>query len=255
MSENTDQVQDTKTSTLKDKIFKELKGLPLIILVVFAFRSTFYEPFKIPTGSMIPTLLIGDFILVNKFSYGFKIPFTEWFGDDAIYLTDFKPPKRGDVVVFKYPRDPSFNYIKRVIGVPGDTIEVINKVLFINNEPVSKTAIDGEEIMQDMDEKYRYKEFEFFDAKIGDANFVYQIDVNNSYSRNTPKLTVPEGHLFMMGDNRDNSSDSRFWGFVPFDHVRGQAVLVWFGLSIPHPWAEPGTSFKFRPWRIGEFIE
>jgi signal peptidase I len=112
----------------KDKFIKEVKSFTLIILSVLVFRSVLFEPFKIPSGSMIPTLLIGDFILVNKFSYGFKVPFSDWFSD-PIYMTGSAQPKRGDVIVFKYPKDTNLNYIKRVVGLPGDTIEVIDKVV------------------------------------------------------------------------------------------------------------------------------
>ena len=241
----------------KEKIKKELKSIPLIIILVFAFRSTFFEPFKIPTGSMISTLLIGDFILVNKFAYGFKIPFTEWFSK-AVYMTGPSQPLRGDVIVFTYPKDPSFNYIKRLVGLPGDTIEVIGKTLYINNQPIVGTELspeDSKKIMDDMDEKFGQYDFHFFESTLGEHKFVYQLDNSNSYSLESPRLVVPENHYFVMGDNRDYSYDSRAWGFVPFENVKGKAIAIWFSLSVPHPWAEPGTTFKFRPWRIGTKIE
>src|SRR5690606_21593341 len=137
-------------------VVKEIKSITLIVFTVLLFRSVFFEPFKIPTGSMIPTLMIGDFILVNKFSYGFKVPFSDWVGD-PIYLTGPETPKRGDVIVFKYPKDTSFNYIKRVIGLPGDTIEVIDKVVYVNDEPIEPSVVSEEEakkLMDDMDEKF-----------------------------------------------------------------------------------------------------
>ncbi len=115
------------TLTRKQKIKKEAKSIFWIIFLVLGFRSVFFEPFKIPSGSMIPTLLIGDFILVNKFAYGFKVPFSDWY-TDPIYITEAEKPKRGDVVVFKYPEDTNINYIKRVVGLPGDKIQVIDKV-------------------------------------------------------------------------------------------------------------------------------
>jgi signal peptidase I len=117
----------------KEKFIKEVKSFTMIIMSVLIFRSVLFEPFKIPSGSMIPTLLIGDFILVNKFSYGFKVPFSDWF-TDPVYITGPKQPERGDVIVFKYPKDTNLNYIKRVIGLPGDTIEVIDKVVYVNNK-------------------------------------------------------------------------------------------------------------------------
>src|SRR6476620_9124173 len=134
----------------KDKFIKETKSFTLIILSVLIFRSVLFEPFKIPSGSMIPTLLIGDFILVNKFAYGFKVPFTDWFSDPK-YITGPEQPHRGDVIVFKYPKDPNLNYIKRVVGLPGDTVEVIDKVVYVNNQPIQTKEVDGKEIMEDMD--------------------------------------------------------------------------------------------------------
>lgn len=240
--------------TRKQKIAKEIKSISLIVVTVFAFRSTFFEPFKIPSGSMIPTLMIGDFILVNKFSYGFKIPFSDWFGDPT-YITGPDRPKRGDVIVFKYPRDPDLNYIKRVVGLPGDTIEVVDKVVYINNQPVDMKEVDGTKIMEDMDEKYKNFNLDFFQLKTGEHEHLIQLDKDNVYNANYYRVTVPEGHYFAMGDNRDYSSDSRVWGFVPFGHIKGKAILVWFSMSIPFPESYDGEKFTFRPWRIGTLIK
>src|SRR5690606_14444599 len=150
----TEEVEVVKTPKKKKDWKSETKSIFLIILSVLVFRSVFFEPFKIPTGSMIPTLMIGDFILVNKFSYGFKVPFSDWFGDPT-YISGPKSPERGDIIVFKYPKDTSVNYIKRVIGLPGDTIEVIDKVVYVNDEPIEPKEVSeaqAEELMQDMDE-------------------------------------------------------------------------------------------------------
>src|SRR6187431_2045531 len=150
----------------KEKFIKEAKSFTFIILSVLIFRSVLFEPFKIPSGSMIPTLLIGDFILVNKFAYGFKVPFSDWF-TDPIYVTGPAQPERGDVIVFKYPKDPNLNYIKRVVGLPGDTIEVIDKVVYVNSKPIETKEISGKEIIEDMDEKYKQYNFKFFETKTG----------------------------------------------------------------------------------------
>lgn len=236
--------------TKAQKFKKEAKSIALIIFLVLGFRSIFFEPFKIPSGSMIPTLLIGDFILVNKFSYGFKVPFSDWFSD-PIYITGPGAPKRGDVVVFKYPRDPSLNYIKRVIGLPGDTVEVINKKVYVNDEPITAIDFDGTKIMDDMDEKYKNFNFKFFKAQTGEHTHIYQIHEDNAFTANFPKIKIPAGKYFMMGDNRDFSFDSRGWGFVPFENIKGRALLVWFSISAP--WSPEGL--MFRPWRIGTMID
>ncbi|MBC77359.1 MAG: signal peptidase I [Halobacteriovoraceae bacterium] len=249
LSEN----ESTEISSTK-KFVKEFKSIVLIVVTVLAFRSTFFEPFKIPSGSMIPTLLIGDFILVNKFSYGFKVPFSDWFSD-PIYLTGPDRPERGDVVVFKYPKNTELNYIKRVVGLPGDTVQIIDKVVYVNDQPVSAKPMDGSEIMEDMDDKFKRFNFKFFKTQTGEHEHVTQVDEDNIYIANFNKIQVPQGHYFVMGDNRDFSADSRIWGFVPFENIKGEAILVWFSLSFPWPWSNGDETFKFRPWRIGTLIE
>lgn len=252
----TEEATETATPMInkKDKFIKEVKSFTLIILSVLVFRSVLFEPFKIPSGSMIPTLLIGDFILVNKFSYGFKVPFSDWFSD-PVYITGPGTPDRGDVIVFKYPKDTNLNYIKRVVGLPGDTIEVIDKVVYVNNQPIEAKEIDGKEILEDMDDRYKSYQFKFLETKTGDVNHVTQIDVGNDFSANYYKFTVPKDNYFVMGDNRDFSADSRRWGTVPFGHIKGRAIMVWFSLSVPWPWSEDEQeSWKFRPWRIGNII-
>lgn len=239
----------------KAKFIKEVKSFTLIILSVLVFRSVLFEPFKIPSGSMIPTLLIGDFILVNKFSYGFKVPFSDWF-TDPVYLTGPSTPERGDVIVFKYPKDTNLNYIKRVIGLPGDTIEVIDKVVYVNNKPIETKDVDGKKILEDMDDRYKSYQFRFMETKTGDKTHITQVDMGNDYFANYYKFTVPKDNYFVMGDNRDFSADSRRWGTVPFGHIKGKAVMIWFSLSVPWPWSEDEQeSWKFRPWRIGTIIK
>lgn len=258
MSENiteaTEPTEENVTPSRKEKIKKEAKSIILIILAVLTFRSVLFEPFKIPSGSMIPTLLIGDFILVNKFSYGLKVPFSDWFGDPT-YLTGPDRPERGDVVVFKYPKNTDLNYIKRVIGLPGDTIEVIDKVVYVNDEPISMQPIDGKDIMEDMDEKFKRFNFKFFKTQTGKHEHVTQVDEDNVYNANYYKIRVPDNNYFVMGDNRDFSADSRIWGFVPFGHIKGKAILVWFSMSVPWPWSTEDEGFMMRPWRIGNIIK
>ena len=242
------------TLSRKEKFKKEAKSSFWIILAVLIFRSVLFEPFKIPSGSMIPTLLIGDFILVNKFAYGFKVPFSDWFSD-PIYFSTPEKPERGDVIVFKYPRDESFNYIKRVVGLPGDSIEVVDKVVYVNNEPLQLEEFGAEEIQQDMDDKYKNYNFKYFKTKTGDHKHVTQVHEDNVFSANYPKIEVPKGHYFVMGDNRDFSADSRSWGFVPFQNIKGEAILIWFSFSFPWPWEQTDITTKFRLHRIGTQID
>lgn len=241
--------------TRKQKFIKEAKSIGLILVVVFTFRSVFFEPFRIPSGSMIPTLMIGDFILVNKFSYGFKVPFSDFsFMDinlDPVYIAGKSDPERGDVIVFKYPETPSVNYIKRVVAVPGDTIEIKNKVVHVNGDKLLIEEIDGSEIMQDMDDKFKAFNLKFYEAQTGSAKHIIQQDNDNYFKVDYEKRTIPEGEFFVMGDNRDFSYDSRFWGYVPREYIKGRAMFVWF--SMIFPFGE--HDFKFRPWRIGTSID
>lgn len=239
----------------KQKFKKEAPSMVVLIILILAFRSIIAEPFKIPSGSMIPTLLIGDFILVNKLAYGLKVPFSDWYSD-PVYITEPGKPDRGDVVVFKFPQNPEINYIKRVVGLPGDSIEVIDKIVYINDKAIEMNGFDGKEIMEDMDEKYKSKNFKFFNVKTGEHDHVVQLDEDGVYNSNYYKTRIPDGHYFVMGDNRDFSYDSRGWGFVPFENIKGEAILIWFSMSIPFPWAEGEEDyFTFRPWRIGTMID
>ena len=227
---------------------KEMKSIIILILVVFAFRSTFFEPFRIPSGSMIPTLNIGDFILVNKFSYGFKIPYSDMFSD-PIYITEFESPKRYDVVVFKYPVDPNVNFIKRVIGLPGDEIEMINKTIFINGleiDGIADSTIATHEFAKDFDNIT----VNFFHVKNDKLKFYFQNSIKETPADTLPKFKVPEGHYFVLGDNRDFSADSRYWGFVPKENIKGKALLVWMSATLP--FLDKG--FSFSPSRIGNLI-
>ena len=226
-----------------------------VLLVVFLLRSFLAEPFKIPSSSMRPTLEVGDFILVNKFVYGIRLPVIE---QKIIPLND---PKRGDVVVFRYPLNPSQDFIKRVVGVGGDVVEYRDKAITVNGKPWP----------QQPDSSYSYLEglrFETLERSVektdGDDARAHTIGVNPhaqpvypsnvrpfsgrencDYNEHGFKCRVPAGHYFMMGDNRDNSDDSRYWGFVPDDHIRGRAFFIWFN------WDDI-ASFAFK--RVGSGI-
>ena len=210
-------------------------GLFPVILAVFLLRSFLFEPFKIPSASMVPTLLVGDLILVNKYHYGLRLPVIH------TRITQGNAPQRGDVMVFRYPPKPSLDYIKRVVGVPGDEVSYLNKRLRVNGQ-----AVDSKQTPDFFDEesmRYAHQFEETLGAKphqilTGDAppSFMTYADdfpyrENCRYSVEGVVCKVPAGQYFMMGDNRDNSQDSRFWGFVPEGNIVGRAILVWMNFG------------------------
>lgn len=182
-----------------------------VLLIVLVLRSFLVEPFQIPSGSMLPTLKIGDFILVNKFHYGLRLPVLN------TKIVDINEPERGDVIVFKYPEKPSINYIKRVVGLPGDVIRYQNKTLFINNEPQPQILLaqlpPNRPVQQLLLENL--------------GGVKHEIHKDLMRPSQNMEWTVPANHYFMMGDNRDNSNDSRYWGFVSEDLLVGKAFAVW----------------------------
>ncbi|PRG23640.1 signal peptidase I [Burkholderia multivorans] len=206
-----------------------------VILAVFVVRSFIVEPFKIPSGSMVPTLLVGDFILVNKFEYGLRMPITN------TKITQGSPLARGDVVVFRYPKDESVDYIKRVIGLPGDSVAYQDKQLTINGQPVPETPLP--DYFDDERQNYAKQ----FEETIGNKKnailnnpavppfvmgaYDYPYRDNCTYNSRGVICKVPPGHYFMMGDNRDNSADSRYWGFVPDKNIVGRAFFIWMNFS------------------------
>jgi signal peptidase I len=206
-----------------------------VILVVFVVRSFVVEPFKIPSGSMVPTLLVGDFILVNKFDYGIRLPITN------TKVTEGRPLQRGDVVVFRYPKDESVDYIKRVIGLPGDVVSYEDKQLTINGKPVPETPLpdyfDEERIgyAKQFEEDLDGRKNRILNNPavppfiVGAEDFPYRD--NCKYDARGVTCKVPPGNYFMMGDNRDNSADSRYWGFAPDKNIVGRAFFIWMNFS------------------------
>jgi signal peptidase I len=231
-----------------------------VILIVFVLRSFLVEPFKIPSGSMLPTLLIGDFILVNKFEYGIRLPVINQ------KVIDLGTPKPGDVMVFRYPSDPSLDYIKRVVGVPGDIVEYIDKQLIINGKPIPRERVGQFEYTA---QGLNYVQGDTWREQLGERShiamtqsgmspvIVHQVESNFpsrencSYNESGFKCTVPAEHFFMLGDNRDASNDSRYWGFVPEQNIVGRAFLIWWNFD---DFLNSVKSFS-TPSRIGHSIE
>jgi signal peptidase I len=211
-------------------------GLFPVILVVFLLRSFLFEPFKIPSGSMIPTLLVGDLILVNKFDYGIRLPVINK------KIIAIHEPQRGDVMVFRYPLDPREDYIKRVVGLPGDIVTYNDQKLTINGKPVPTQPLG--EFYDDDSLRYSPMFMEHLgkvehkilvdpkrQAYYGPDPHTFPLHQNCSYTVDGVTCKVPPGHYFMMGDNRDNSQDSRYWGFVPDANIVGKAFFVWMNFS------------------------
>ncbi|HEX5371433.1 MAG TPA: signal peptidase I [Aquabacterium sp.] len=231
-------IEEAKAKLLMQPWWLDLTaGLFPVICAVFLMRSFLFEPFKIPSGSMVPTLLVGDLILVNKFHYGVRLPVINK------KIIDNHNPERGDVIVFRYPVNPSIDYIKRVVGVPGDEVAYINKRLTINGKPVETLPLAE---FYDED-SMRYAEQ--YSEKLGKVNHRILNDKERPpyipepaiedfpfrdqcrYSGEGVVCKVPPGHFFAMGDNRDNSQDSRFWGFVPDENIVGKAFVVWMNFG------------------------
>ena len=232
---------DTDTREAQQKLLAQpwwldwTAGLFPVIVVVFLLRSFLFEPFKIPSGSMIPTLQIGDLILVNKFHYGIRLPVAN------TKVTSGNPVQRGDVMVFRYPPKPSVDYIKRVVGIPGDEVAYLNKRLTVNGQPVTSEALP--DYFDESTMRYFRHEREQLPGRTHEIivdnerpAFIpgadeFPMRQNCRYNVEGVVCKVPEGHYFMMGDNRDNSLDSRYWGFVPDRNIVGKAFFVWMNFG------------------------
>ncbi|MDR3055606.1 MAG: signal peptidase I [Zoogloeaceae bacterium] len=226
-------------ANVKDPWWVEYGGsLFPVLLIVFLLRSFLAEPFRIPSDSMMPTLLDGDFILVNKYTYGVRLPILD------TKIIDVNEPQRGEVMVFRFPLNPGKNYIKRVVGLPGDTVAYQNKRLTVNDKTVVVEQRDDylhpvklyyssqfDETLGNV--THRILNDAVRPAGISDPRDFHDFRENCQYNTEGVICQVPEGHYFMMGDNRDNSEDSRFWGFVPEENIVGRAFFIWFNFSDP----------------------
>lgn len=207
-----------------------------IVLIVLILRSFLAEPFRIPSGSMMPTLLIGDFILVNKYSYGIRLPVLN------TKIIELSEPERGDIVVFRYPKNPSVDYIKRVIGLPGDRVAYYNKQVYINGKRIKHVPLG------------QYQGVGEGKNMTGAGLFIEELDAaehNILIHNNAPSIesvhVIPKDHYFVMGDNRDNSNDSRYWGTVPEENLVGKAFFIWMSWD----WQHKGIGFD----RIGTVLQ
>ena len=216
-----------------------------VLLMVFLLRGFVAEPFRIPSGSMLPTLEVGDFILVNKFSYGIRLPIIHK------KVVDVNQPQRGDIVVFRWPKDNKTSFIKRLIGLPGDTIEYKRRALYVNGTPVGNLQINDYIAFGESEAQNQYSQViatgEIKDGQPAMVEFstLQKKSVRGSGREGT--WVVPQGHYFVMGDNRDGSYDSRGWGFVPDQNIVGKAFFVWF-----HYNTMAGGGFDFS--RVGTKI-
>ena len=221
-------------------IYKEWVEPFLIAAVVALFiRQFVVEAFKIPSGSMIPTLTIGDHLLVNKFVYGPRLPFTD------IRLFTWKEPQRGEIIVFKFPEDESKNFIKRIVGLPGDKIEIKKGKLLINDRQVTTVAVDGSDGKVLTSSSTYYDKPRLLEEQLGTVKHTIQYLRDQSAYDFGPRL-VPTDSVFVMGDNRDNSQDSRFWGFVKYEKILGRALIIY--------WSWDGNDRWVRWERIGSLI-
>jgi signal peptidase I len=212
------------TSRRKKSVFREyFEAICIAILLALFIRTFVVQAFKIPSGSMLPTLLIGDHLLVNKFIYGIRIPFS------GKLLVPITSPEKGAVVVFKFPKDRSIDYIKRVVGTPGDTIEIKNKKVYVNGEP----------------------------AEDSHAHISSPAVLSSSASPrdNFGPILVPENRIFVMGDNRDNSYDSRFWGFVDQKDILGKAFILYWSWDIDKPLLSVDRFASIRWGRLANLIK
>jgi signal peptidase I len=221
------------------------ESIGVAVLIALFLRSFVVEAFRIPSGSMIPTLQVGDHIFVNKFIYGVRIPFTDYkFGMGV------RKPERGEVIVFKFPKDPDKDFIKRIVAVEGDTVEIRNNVVHINGKPIehrrdTERPCEYDDKIDEESDRWLHRQCIAYTETLDQRSFTAIYNYGEGLRSWSP-VKVPPGHVFVMGDNRDNSHDSRYWGFVPFEYIKGKAMVVWWSSGQPE-----GIRIK----RMGHLVE
>lgn len=230
--------------------FDNIKSLAILIIAIFALRSSVASPYHVPTASMEPTIKVGDRLLAFKLAYNLKIPFTD------VKLAEWGTPKRGDIIVFRYPRDPEIDYVKRVVAIAGDTVEIKDDILFVNDEAQPRADHDQDRtILEDIDDDKKVKIL-FTEKLFGLEHWVMQnVPAARRFTRSSwpppgaGPYKVPENSVFCIGDNRDNSTDSRVWGQVPLEYVRGKALFVIWSVFTPRESNWPAFRFnRFGKW-------
>jgi len=206
------------------------ESIAIAVLIALFLRAFVVEAFKIPSGSMIPTLQVGDHIFVNKFIYGVRIPFT-----NIKFGMEYRKPQRGEVIVFIYPLDHDKDFIKRIVAVEGDTVEMRQNQVYVNGKPIQRKHIDAPcrywDFLEDA-ARWEERSCDAWQETVNGNSYTTYYDANNE-THSSPLTTVPKDHVFVMGDNRDNSSDSRVWGFVPLDLIKGKAMVIWWSHGEP----------------------
>ena len=234
----------------KSTIREYAESIAVAVLIALFLRAFVVEAFKIPSGSMIPTLEVGDHIFVNKFIYGVRIPWT-----NIKFGQSYRKPRRGEVIVFIYPKDPDKDFIKRIVAIEGDTVEVRDDVLYVNGKAVERQKIPGDceywDIEEEETQSWGRKLCDRYRETIDGHSFVAFYD-RNSQPKSFSQTTVPAHNVFVMGDNRDHSADSRMWGFVPLELIKGKAMVIWWSQGEPRD--GPGTWNTVRYGRMFHLV-